>query len=154
MATEYFIVKPSTKQTFYLGKRISCLEGLSRAPEAKYPTWECYEDVIFDLQENSRYFLEGSTDATVGQIWDLCAKIWEFCDSEVYMDNDCSDTCKIWSDWECINVFEEIFELTDLEKWSELFLLIPQDKWVTHEEDGVKIVDEYETVLQFIKSNV
>ena len=154
MATEYYIVKPSTKQTFYLGKRISDLEGLCKwsfTREPRYVEWEEWEDVVFDLQQNSRYFLEGWPETTVGQIWDFCSQIWDFCDDKVYMDNDCSENHE-WRDWECINVFDDIFEqpVTELEKWSELYQLIPHDHWVIKEEEGVRVLHEFETVRNYL----
>jgi hypothetical protein len=152
MATEYYIVKPNKKQTFYLGKRISHLEGISEwthTKEARFPEWEFWEDVVFDLQENSRYFLEGD-DILVGQMWDLCSAIYNFCDDKVYMDNDCSDNAKTWRDWECIDVFEDIFDtpLTELEKWTELFQLVPREYWIIKDH----ILYEYETVKSYLES--
>ena len=100
MATEYYIVKPATKQVFYLGKRISCLDGINNwqyKQQASWPEWECFEDIVFDIQENARYFLEGYSDATVGQIWDFANAIYEFCDNAVYLDNDCSDNFVNWN---------------------------------------------------------
>ena len=146
MATEYYIIKPKTKQVFYLGKRITALEGLyEKRPH--YPTWEYWEDVLVDIQENSRYFLEGCRDATVGEIWDFCYQIYEFCNAEVYLDNDCSDNCSVWKDWQVIDVFEQVFkEETELEKWSELALLVPEQEWVVEN----KVINELETVKQFI----
>lgn len=148
MGIEYYIIKPKTKQKFYLGRRISCLEGLttwSHTKEAKYPEWECWEDVVFDLQENSRYFLEGE-QYRIGQIWDFCAAIYDFCDAPVYMDNDCNDeNSNTWEDYEEIDVFSDI--LTTEEEWCELINLIPQDKWVT---EG-SVIYEFETVKRFLQ---
>ena len=42
MGTEYYIVKPSTKEIFYLGKRIRFLDGVH--PEESFAEWECYHD--------------------------------------------------------------------------------------------------------------
>ena len=155
MATEYFIVKPSTKQTFYLGKRIPHLEGLCdwcNTKEARYTEWECFEDVVFDLQQNSKEFLSAWPETTIGQIWDFCYAIYEFCDDKVYMDNDCNDkNTNTWKDWECIDKFEEIFELSELDKWRELFILIPKEYWVETVENDINIVHEFETVLNYIK---
>lgn len=147
MASEYYIVKPKTKQVFYLGKRITALEGLY-GKQPHYPAWEYWEDVLTDIQENSNYFLEGCRNNTIGQIWDFCYQIYEFCDSEVYLDNDCSDTYSIWKDWEVIDVFDKIFTNSqdELEKWSELFLLVPEEQWVVED----KVINELETVRQFI----
>ena len=149
MATEYYIVKPATKQVFYLGKRISCLDGINNwqyKQQASWPEWECFEDIVFDIQENARYFLEGYSDATVGQIWDFANAIYEFCDNAVYLDNDCSDNFVNWKDWETIDVFEDIFEMSELEKWSELFQLVPEEDWVTKDH----VIYEYETVKQYL----
>lgn len=155
MATEYYIVKPSTKQTFYLGKRISNLEGLIRwvhTKEPRFPEWEYWEDIVFDLQQNSRYFLEGWPNTTVGQLWDFCSQIYDFCDDKVYLDDDCSGN-EEWKNYECIDVFEDIFgtPATELEKWSELFLLVPKDKWVVKVEEGVRVVYEFETVRNYLQ---
>ena len=156
MATEFYIVKPATKQVFYLGKRISDLEGLSKwvyTKEARFPEWECWEDIVYDLEQNSRYFLEGWPETTVGQIWDFCYKIWEFCNDKVYMDNDCNDENQEWKDWEVVDEFEEIFgsPATELEKWSELYQLVPHDYWVVKEEEGVRVLYEYETVRNYLQ---
>lgn len=151
MATEYYIVKPETKQVFYLGKRISYLDGIcefSRTNEAKYPTWECYEDVVFDIQENAKYFLQGWSDITVGQVWDFCSQIWDFCEGKVYLDNDCSDNHKVWKDWEEIDYLSDL--LSPEEKWCELVNLVPKEYWITKQEDGINILYEFETVQNYL----
>lgn len=155
MGTEYYIVKPKTKQAFYLGKRISYLDGLSNM-EPKYPEWEYWEDVVFDLQQNSRYFLEGG-DMTVGQVWDFCNAIYEFCDSKVFLGDDCDETDSItnyknWKDYEVIDVFDDIFSTpSELEKWCDLIQLIPPEEWVTRKEDGISVIYERETVANYLK---
>ena len=156
MSTEYYIVKPEEKKTFYLGKRINDLDGIpifSKVGEAKYPSWEYWEDVVFDIQENSRYFLEGCSDTTVGQVWDFCYQLYEFCNGPVYLDNDCSDNFSVWKDWETIDVFEEIFgePTTELEKWADLINLIPFEDWVVKEEDGIRVIYELETVANYLQ---
>lgn len=155
MSTEYYIVKPNKKKAFYLGKRISYLEGLSNT-EPKYPEWENWEDVVFDLQENSRYFLEAG-DIKVGQVWDLCYAIYEFCDDKVFLGNDCDETDSItnyrnWKDFEIIDVFDDIFSTpSELEKWCDLIQLIPHEEWVTRKEDGISVIYERETVANYLK---
>lgn len=147
MGTEYYIIKPSTKQKFYLGKRISFLDGIptwTHSQEARYPEWECWEDVIADIQENARYFLEG--DYRVGQIWDFCSAIYDFCDDKVYLDDDCNDeNSKTWKDYEEIDLFSDI--LTTEEEWSSLIELVPKDKWVVKD----KIILEFETVKKYLQ---
>jgi hypothetical protein len=148
MASEYYIVKPSTKQIFYLGKRITHLEGISNwtySKQANYVDWECYEDVVMDLQENSKYFVDA--DYRIGQIWDFCNAIYEFCDAPVYMDNDCSDNTE-WKDWQEIDVFSDF--LTTEEKWCELVAYVPRKYWIVDQQD-INILLEYETVLNYLQ---
>lgn len=151
MATEYYIVKPNKKEIFYLGKRISYLDGIPNTDhkiEPEYPTWECWEDALFDLESNNRSnFI--TPELTVGQVWDFCYALYEFCDDKVYLDNDCSSNFNVWKDWKETDVFEQIFETTELEKWSELFLLVPENEWV-HEKNS-NIILEYETVRNYLQ---
>ena len=145
MATEYYIVKPDKKQKFYLGRRISYLDGIPcwrHTQEARFPEWECWEDVVSDIQENARYFLE--SDLRVGQVWDFCSAIYEFCDDKVYLDDDCNDENTEWSDYEEIDVFSDI--LTTEETWCSLIELIPKERWIV---EGNTIL-EYETVKNYL----
>lgn len=148
MATEYYIVKPKTKQKFYLGKRISHLEGIPTwryTKDERFPEWETWEDVVFDLEQNSRYFLEGR-DILVGQVWDFCSAIYDFCDSEVYLDNDCNDfNYPNWADYEEVDILSDI--MTTEERWEELINYIPSEKWVTEDH----IVYAFETVKKYLQ---
>lgn len=146
MGTEYYIVKPSQQKIFYLGRRISYLDGISlwqNKQKAEFCQWECYEDVVADINENCRYFLE--QDLMVGQVWDFANAIYEFCDDKVYLDNDCSDNFVNWKDWEEIDVYSDI--LTTKEAWSELISLVPREKWVINNS----IINEYETVATYLQ---
>ena len=69
------------------------------------------------------------------------------------MDNDCNDENQEWKDWEVVDEFEEIFgsPATELEKWSELYQLVPHDYWVVKEEEGVRVLYEYETVRNYLQ---
>lgn len=140
MCTEYYIIKPSKKQIFYLGKRISHLDGIPcrQYKEADYCTWEDYEDVITDLRENSPYFFEG--DMYIDQIRNFTAAIFEFCDDKVCLDNDCSETFSEYNDFEEIDVFSDL--LTKEEQWCDLISLIPSKDWVVKNN----VVYEFETV--------
>ena len=145
MGTEYYIVKPNKKQLFYLGKRISYLDGIpNRAyKEADYCTWETYTDVILDIQENSPYFLEG--DLYIDQINNFCSAIFEFCDDKVCLDNDCSDTFYQYSDYEEIDVYTDL--LTKEEQWCELINLIPREEWVVENH----IIYEFKTIEKYLQ---
>lgn len=140
MGTEYYIIKPSKKQIFYLGKRISHLDGIPcrQYKEADYCSWEDYEDVITDLRENSPYFFEG--DMYIDQIRNFAAAVFEFCDDKVCLDNDCSETFSEYNDFEEIDVFSDL--LTKEEQWCDLISLIPSKDWVVKNH----VVYEFETV--------
>lgn len=147
MGTEYYIVKPKQKKIFYLGRRISYLCGITSWHESVLPIeqfceWEGYEDVVADMNENCRYFLE--QDLMVGQVWDFANAIYEFCDDKVYLDNDCSPNFVNWKDWEEVDVYSDI--LTTKEVWGELIYLIPREKWVMDND----IINEFKTVENYL----
>ncbi len=143
MGVEYYIVKPSKKQIFYLGRRISYLEGISNNIKgADYASYENYQDVWLDVFENSHYFLESNYE--LAQLNEFFYEIFEFCDDKVYLDNDCNDN-RIWKDWEEI---DKTFVLESrIEKWCELIELIPHDQWVVNNH----VIDEFETVKKYLK---
>ena len=45
-------------------------------------------------------------------------------------------------------------ENKEAEAWADLIQLIPQDKWVIREVDGVSVIFERETVAQALKNLV
>lgn len=141
MGTEYYIVKPNKKQMFYLGKRISYLEGIS-CKEPDWCTWEDYLDVFNDLHENSPYFFEN--DLYIKQVYDFAQAILDFCDDKVCLDNDCSSTFSQYKDYEEIDDYTDI--LTTKEAWCELINLVPREYWVTKDN----IVYEFETVEKYL----
>lgn len=148
MGTEYYIVKPKQQKIFYLGRRISYLDGITSWHESALPVeqfceWECYEDVVADINENCRYFLQ--QDLMVGQVWDFANAIYEFCDDKVYLDDDCSPNFVNWKDWEEIDVYSDI--LTTKEAWCELIQLVPRDKWIVNNS----IINEYETIASYLQ---
>ena len=145
MGTEYYIVKPSTKEIFYLGKRIRFLDGVNQT-EAKYVEWECYHDCLEDLFLNNFYFFE--SDYSLSQIYDFVEKLYNFCDAPVYFDNDCSETFCNWKDYKEVDVFSDMLDVK--EQLSEIISLIPQDKWIVEDH----IVNEFETIVQYIKSTL
>ena len=54
MGTEYYLVKPQTKELFYLGKRLSSLAGVPtwiHTQKADYAKWETVDDVFLDIFE-------------------------------------------------------------------------------------------------------
>lgn len=41
--------------------------------------------------------------------------------------------------------------LDELESWTDLIYLIPQNEWVVYEEEGHPIIDEFKTVREYLK---
>jgi len=147
MSTEYFVVKPKTKELFYLGKRISYLEKIpiwTYTQKADYVEWEDIDDVFLDIYENSRYFLEG--EMKIEQIWDACHALLEWCDSPVYLDNDCNDENTEWREWkETGSIYDYIY--SDDELIDELIInKIPNKFWVEHD----KVLLPVKTLHNFI----
>lgn len=145
MGTEYYIIKPATKQKFYLGRRISYLDGINswcHKQKAEYCNWENYQEVLADIFENSQYFLE--RDISMGQLQDFCYAIFEFCNDQVYLDNDCSNNT-VWFDYEEIDVYSDI--LTVKEEWCELINLVPKEKWIIKDN----IIYEFETIEKYLQ---
>ena len=146
MGTEYFLVKPDKKELFYLGRRISCLNGVPEwihKQEAGYATWETVDDVFFDIFENSRYFLEG--DMLFSEIMDICWAIYDWCDAPVYLDNDCNDYNNEWLEWkETCSVYDYI----NSDEWLSNLVVnkIPKEYWI--EKDH--ILYEKETLENYI----
>lgn len=146
MSVEYYIIKPLTKQKFYLGRRISYLTGIpywSPNTEPGYCSWEYYKEVIEDLWENNEYFFE--SDLSMNFLTNFAYAIYEFCDAPVYLDNDCSNNTE-WVDYDEIDVFSDL--LSSEEQWSELALLIPEEYHITDETGN--ILYELETVKNYI----
>ena len=52
--------------------------------------------------------------------------------------------------------YKKVYKIqqTELEAWADLIQLIPQDKWVIREVDGVSVIFERETVAQALKNLV
>ena len=147
MSTEYFVVKPKTKELFYLGKRISYLEKIPKwiyTKKADYVEWEDIDDVFLDIYENSKYFLEG--DMRLEQVWDVCHALFEWCDAPVYLDNDCNDENTEWRDWKETGSVHD-FLYTDAELVDELIVnKIPPKFWV----ENNNVIMPFKTLINFI----
>ena len=137
MSTEYFVVKPEKKELFYLGKRISCFDGMAtwlhKPQKAEYVKWECFDDLFLDLYENNRYFFEGVDDVPLREIWDFCYALYEWCDSPVYLDNDCNDDNTEWREWkETESVYDYIKTTLHGEELIEEIVIsdIPEEYWI------------------------
>ena len=101
MATEYYMVKPSKKEIYYLGKHIMCPDGIPEwkyNEEATYIDYECWDDFFWDfLKENYHEFV--NTDYTLENLQIIIYKLYNWCEyDKVYFDNDCHDGAE-WLDW-------------------------------------------------------
>ena len=108
MGIEYYLVKPSQKEIFYLGKHFTCPYGIvNRAykNEANYIDYDCWEDFLWDFLRDNSFFFE---DVTLEDTKEIIYKIYEWClDDKVYFDHDCNDN-REWIDW------KETGSLTDI----------------------------------------
>ena len=98
MGTEYFLVKPSKSEIFYLGKHLYGLEGISEwryKQKAEYIEYECAKDLFEDIVCNTYYCEEYMT---FGEVSKLALDIYEWCDEPVYLDSDISDNHE-WEDY-------------------------------------------------------
>ena len=119
MSTEYWIVKPSKKEIFYLGKHWDILDGINHwtyKQKAEVPTWEDWKDVVIDLVSNSYNYL--SPTDTLGRINQMAYEIFEWCNGDkVYVDSDASDNAINWSSWkETGDMLKIIEDYTKLEE--------------------------------------
>lgn len=152
MGIEYYIIKPSTKEKFYLGKHWGTLEGIVQwchhadiNYEGAYTDYECFNDFVVDVIDNLYDVLPSFY--TWESILDFLYKIYEFIQDKVYIDNDCSDNTS-WVDYKKIDYKSDY--ITIKEQMSELILLIPKEKWVVTDH----ILNEFETLKTFIEENI
>ena len=51
-----------------------------------------------------------------------------------------------------MKIEEKYKKLQDkLEQFSNLIELIPKEKWVVYQEDGINVIDEFKTIEEFLK---
>lgn len=120
MGTEYYLVKPSKKEIFYLGKHMTCPEGITNRTykeDANYIRYDCFDDFFWDfLKENAEIFY----GITLELIKDIIYEIYEWCNDEIYWDNDCRENIE-WSDWKetgsLIDIFERINTIKNIKDY-------------------------------------
>jgi hypothetical protein len=115
MGTEYYLLKPEKKETFYLGKHFTGFSNIPNATyhsieSAAYPNYEDWDDFFWNtLRENWEYFL--NCDLTLEQASDVIHEIYDWCVSDkVIFDNDCSSTAHIWAEWKETGDITKILE--------------------------------------------
>lgn len=105
MGTEYYILKPRTKEMFHLGKDLWYnLEGISQR-EPNFPEWQEYEDTACDIIRARCYV----SDDNMEYIMSLAYEIFEFCDcEEVRLANDCEN------DISWLDEYKETMSISDI----------------------------------------
>ena len=98
MGTEYWLVKPNKKETFYLGKHIEPLECIRLSHStADYIDCDCFHDFLLDAIDTNDGFLDD--DRPYKDIKDFVYLLYEWCNDKVYLSNDCCDDFEIWKDY-------------------------------------------------------
>lgn len=157
MGTEYYIVKPDKKELYYLGKHIVLSEFKNIAygkVEAEFPPYNYYEELANAMLEVN-YF----PDLYVEQVWDIAYDILEWCDSPVYIDNDCSYNFLNVKNYKetgsILNVYKKfkdkysnIFMLE--EQLDNLLELIPTNYYIYNEN---KMILPIPTIEKYIKES-
>lgn len=105
MGVEYYIIKPKTKEMFYLGKDLWYqLEGISHF-SPKYTEYECVEDVICDIIKAHCYV----DDDRMEYITTLAYEIFTFVEGEkVLLVSDCDEDIS-WRD-----EFKEVKDIIEI----------------------------------------
>ena len=118
MGTEYYLVKPSKQELFYLGKHIEPIDCIT--PVAGYIDVDCFSDFLLQVIESNDGFLDD--EYTYKDIKDFAYSLYEWCDAPVYLSNDCSNDFELWKDYKetgsIIKFCEEheplLYRITDL----------------------------------------
>lgn len=105
MGIEYYIIKPRTKEMFYLGKDLWYnMEGIPQR-EPNFTEYRDWEDVACDLIRARCY----SCEDTMEYISLLAQEIYDFTDlEEVRIANDCED------DISWLKEYKEVKDISDI----------------------------------------
>lgn len=144
MGMEYYLVKPEEKEIFYLGKHMSCPDGIVNRTYKSEPYWidyDCFDDFFWDfLRENFSEFMYTNLD--LERLRDLIYSIYSWCAySKIYFDNDCRDNAE-WLEW------RETGSLTDLLRKAQIIQSINSlkvDDMDIHEEELAKYLFDGDT---------
>ena len=96
MGTEYYLVKPSKREVFYLGKHIQPLECIHTSV-ASYLDVDCFSDFFLQCIDSNDGFLDD--EYTYKDIKDFAYLLYEWCNDPVYLSNDCSSDFEFWKDY-------------------------------------------------------
>lgn len=99
MGTEYYILKPKTKQIFYLGKRLHEFGGFPRY-QADFSNYEDFEEFFWEvLQENKEFFFD--LEFNLQEISEILYYIYSWTEyDEIRIGNDCEEGAEEWLEWE------------------------------------------------------
>ncbi len=148
MATEYYLVNNTTKTTFYLGKRITKLQGVS-SNSFNNPSWKSVLEVQEDIKTNCIYFdLDGWT---AYQYYRFCEELFNFSQGSVKLVTDIDRDWPEYNDWFCSDFFtDEFFTACDAtnafpifftnNKNKKLYQVICECKNCTNGSEDVKMI--------------
>ena len=98
MGTEYYLVKPSKQETFYLGKHVQPIDCIRNRPSAvDYIDVDCFSDFFLQIIESNDGFLDD--EYTYKDIKDFAYLLYEWCDAPVFMSSDCSNDYELFKDY-------------------------------------------------------
>ena len=125
MGTEYYLVKPEKREIFYLGKHMSCPDGIINGSYSdslkdhvinlKPINYDCWEDFFWDFLRENSYCFE---NITLEQSKEIIYNIYEWClDGCIYFDHDCHMNKVEWLEWKETGSLIDLFEkINDREK--------------------------------------
>lgn len=164
MGIEYFLLKPRSKEYFYLGKHFPHLDGIVSSTyrqistqkdleqNAEYLAYTDSKELLVDIIKNSSSFQDLYLE-TIIQFVDM---LFEWCTEPVIIINDSSFEYSLIKDYRetgCILKFLKEFKdthdnlFTLYEDVSELLSLIPSKYWITQDN----ILQTVPTLAQYIK---
>ena len=93
MGIEYYLVKPSKQEIFYLGKHIQPIDCI-HVSVANYLDVDCFLEFFLQCIDSNDGFL--GDEYSYRDIKDFVYLLYEWCDDPVYLSSDCSDDFKLW----------------------------------------------------------
>lgn len=164
MSVESYLLKPTQKEYFYLGKHFPRLDGIVCSQyrkiekyedfitHAKYLDYECFHDMLMDYIDES----DDLSHLYYDEIVDTVYSIYEWAKEPVIhiydgedcfkLLNDCKQTESILDLYdEFKNRYQNLFTIE--EQLDDLLDLIPHEYWVTNEDKVILTVKSIEKYL-------
>lgn len=110
MGTEYYLVKPDKQEIFYLGKHMSCPEGIHEfSQDAHFIDYYSFHEFFWDfLDENYNEFV--CLNLTLEQLSYILFKVYDWSRyDKIYFDNDCNNEAP-WINWKETGSLQNLLE--------------------------------------------